>query len=67
MSKLSKFIKDMILPEEVDKERRKEILSEGIIEIWQQEEERKAKEAKEAKKTAKDPLKKARSSKGDSG
>lgn len=60
----------MILPEEVDKERRKEILSEGIIEIWQQEEERKAKEAKEAKeakKTAKDPLKKARSSKGDSG
>ena len=61
MSKFSKFIKDIVLPEVVDKERRKKILSEGIIETWQSEEqERKAKEAREiAKKT----YKKARSSK----
>jgi hypothetical protein len=61
MSRFSKFIKDIVLPEVVDKERRKKILSEGIIETWQSEEqERKAKEAGEiAKKT----YKKARSSK----
>ena len=57
MSTLSKFIKDIVLPEKVDKERRKKIISEGIIETWQSEqEERKAKEAKET-------CKKARSSK----
>ena len=44
MSKFSKFIKDIVLPDVVDKERRKKILSEGIIETWQSEEqERKAK------------------------
>jgi|TARA_B110000116_G_scaffold261817_1_gene266429 hypothetical protein len=53
MSKFSKFIKDIVLPDKVDKERRKKILSEGIIETWQSEEQdRKAKEiAKEAYKT----------------
>ena len=63
MSKFSKFIKDIVLPDVVDKERRKKILSEGIIETWQSEEqERKAKEAKEI---AKETYKKARSSKDD--
>ena len=53
MSKFSKFIKDIVLPEEVGKERRKKILSEGLIETWQSEEQdRKAKEAKEAKEMA---------------
>ena len=53
MSKFSKFIKDIVLPEVVDKERRKKILDDGIIETWKSEEqERKKKEAKEiAKKT----------------
>jgi len=52
MSKFSKFIKDIVLPDKVDKERRKKILSEGIIETWQSEEQdRKAKEiAKEIAK-----------------
>lgn len=64
MSKFSKFIKDIVLPEEVGKERRKKILSEGIIETWQSEEQdRKAKEAKEAKEMAKETYKKARASK----
>ena len=63
MSKFSKYIKDIVLPDVVDKERRKKILSEGIIETWQSEEqERKAKEAKEI---AKETYKKARSSKDD--
>jgi len=64
MSKFSKFIKDIVLPEEVGKERRKKILSEGLIETWQSEEQdRKAKEAKEAKEIAKETYKKARASK----
>jgi len=52
MSKLSKFIKDIVLPKVVDKERRKKVLGDGIIETWKSEEqERKAKEiAKEAYK-----------------
>ena len=55
MSKFSKFIKDIVLPEDVGKERRKKILSEGLIETWQSEEQdRKAKEAKEAKEIAKE-------------
>ena len=62
MSKFSKFIKDIVLPDKVDKERRKKILSEGIIETWQSEEQDcKAKEAKEAKET----YKKSCSSKAD--
>ena len=55
MSKFTRFIKDIVLPDKVDKERRKKILSEGIIETWTgDEQERKAKEAREiAKKTYK--------------
>ena len=61
MSKFFKFIKDIVLPEVVGKERREKILSEGIIETWQSEEqERKAKEAREI---AKEAYKKVRSSK----
>ena len=55
MSKFTRFIKDIVLPDKVDKERRKKILREGIIETWTgDEQERKAKEAREiAKKTYK--------------
>jgi hypothetical protein len=55
MFKFTRFIKDMVLPDKVNKERRKKILSEGIIETWTgDEQERKAKEAREiAKKTYK--------------
>ena len=67
MSKFSKFIKDIVLPEDVGKERRKKILSEGLNETWQSEEQdRKAKEAKEAKEIAKETYKKARASKTES-
>ena len=53
MSKFSKFIKDIVLPEVVNKERRKKILNDGIIETWKSEEqERKTKEAKEIAKEA---------------
>ena len=53
MSKFSRFIKKIVLPDKMDKERRKKILSEGIIETWAgDEQERRAKEAREiAKKT----------------
>ena len=63
MSKFSKFIKDILQPYRMCKERRKKILSEGIIETWTSDEkERKAKEAREiAKKT----YKRIRSSKTD--
>jgi hypothetical protein len=63
MSKFSRFIKGIVLPDKVGKERRKKILSEGIIETWtSDEQERKAKEAREiAKKT----YKRIRSSKTD--
>ena len=61
MSTFSKFIKDIVLPEVVNKERRKKILNDGIIETWKSEEqERKTKEAKEI---AKETYNKARSSK----
>ena len=60
MSKFSKFIKDIVLPDKVDKERRKKILSEGIIETWQSEEQ-----DRKAKEIAKETYKKARSSKDD--
>ena len=55
MSKFTRFIKDIVLPDKVDKDRREKILSEGIIETWTSDEkERKAKEAREiAKKTYK--------------
>jgi len=63
MSKFTKFIKDIVLPDKVSKDRRGEILSEGIIDTWKNEEqERRAKEAREiAKKT----YKRIRSSKAD--
>ena len=51
MSKFTRFIKDIILPDKVGKERRKKILSEGIAETWTgDEQERKAKEAREIAK-----------------
>ena len=51
MFKFSKFIKDIVLPEVVDKERRKRILDNGIIRTWKrEEEERKIKEAREIAK-----------------
>ena len=63
MSKFTRFIKDIVLPDKVNKKRREKILSEGIIETWAgDEQERKAKEAREiAKKT----YKRIRSSKTD--
>ena len=61
MPKFSKFIKDIVLPEKVNKERRKKILSEGIIETWRSEQEER--KAKEARKIAKATYKKIRSSK----
>ena len=63
MSKFTRFIKDNVLPDKVDKDRRKKILSEGIIETWTgDEQERKAKEAREI---AKRTYKRIRSSKTD--
>ena len=61
MSKFSKFIKDIVLPEKVNKERRKKILSEGIIETWRSDQEER--KVKEARKIAKETYKKIRSSK----
>ena len=63
MSKFSKFIKDIVLPDKVDKERRKKILSEGIIETWQSEEQ--DRKTKETKEIAKETYKKVRSSNAD--
>ena len=61
MSKFSKFIKDIVLPEKVNKERRKKILSEGVIETWRSDQEER--KVKEARKIAKETYKKIRSSK----
>jgi hypothetical protein len=61
MSKFSKFIKDIVLPKKVNKERRKKILSEGIIETWRSDQEER--KVKEARKIAKETYKKIRSSK----
>ena len=60
MSKLSYFIKGVILPEDVDKERRKKILGDGIIDTWKNDE--KERKLKEAKELAKETYKNARSS-----
>ena len=60
MSKLSKFIKGVILPEDVDKKRRKKILGDGIIDTWKNDE--KERKLKEAKEIAKETYKNARSS-----
>tara|TARA_B100000519_G_C13884149_1_gene269675 strand:- start:248 stop:445 length:198 start_codon:yes stop_codon:yes gene_type:complete len=65
MSSFSKFIKEVVLPETVSKERRKKILDDGIIATWNNDQtERNVEEAKEI---AKRTYKKARSSedKGD--
>ena len=60
MSKLSNFIRGVILPEDVDKKRRKKILGDGIIDAWKNDE--KERKLKEAKDLAKETYKKARSS-----
>ena len=60
MSKLPNFIKGVILPEDVDKERRKKILGDGIIDTWKNDE--KERKLKEAKELAKETYKNARSS-----
>ncbi|MFL2875318.1 MAG: hypothetical protein ACJZ79_06385 [Pseudohongiellaceae bacterium] len=60
MFKFSKFIKDIVLPEVVDKERRKRILDNGIIRTWKKEEEER--KIKEAREIAKETYRNARSS-----
>ena len=51
MSKLSNFIKDMILPEDVNKSRRNKIIKDGIIGTWKNDEKRqKLKEVRERAK-----------------
>ena len=59
MSKLFNFIKGVILPEDVDKKRRKKILGDGIIDTWKNDE--KERKLKEAKEIAKETYKNARS------
>ena len=59
MFKFSKFIKDIVLPEAVDKERRKKILDDGIIRTWKREEEER--KIKEAREIAKETYRNARS------
>ena len=63
MSKFTRFIKDIVLPDKVDKERREKILSEGIIETWTSDEQKR--KAKEAREIAKKTYKKFRSNKTD--
>ena len=65
MSKFTRFIKDIVLPDKVSKDRRGEILSEGIIDTWKNEEQQRR--AKEAREIAKETYKKIRSSKTDEG
>ena len=60
MFKFSRFLKDIVLPEVVDKERRKKILDDGIIRTWKKEEEER--KIKEAREIAKETYRKARSS-----
>ena len=60
MSKLFNFIKGVILPEDVDKKRRRKILGDGIIDTWKNDE--KERKLKEAKEIAKETYKNARSS-----
>ena len=60
MSKLFNFIKGVILPEDVDKERRKKILGDGLIDTWKSDE--KERKLQEAKEIAKETYKNARSS-----
>ena len=60
-AEINRQVKDIVLPKKVNKERRKKILSEGIIETWRSEQEER--KAKEARKIAKETYKKIRSSK----
>ena len=60
MSRFSKFIKDIVLPDVVDKERRTKILNDGIIQTWKDEEQERNK--KEAREIAKETYKNARAS-----
>ena len=60
MSRFSKFIKDIVLPDVVDKERGTKILNDGIIQTWKDEEQERNK--KEAREIAKETYKNARSS-----
>ena len=60
MSRFSKFIKDIVLSDVVDKERRTKILNDGIIQTWKDEEQERNK--KEAREIAKETYKNARSS-----
>ena len=60
MSRFSKFIKNIVLPDMVDKERRTKILNDGIIQTWKDEEQERNK--KEARQIAKETYKNARSS-----
>tara|TARA_B110000091_G_scaffold55143_1_gene60494 strand:+ start:929 stop:1132 length:204 start_codon:yes stop_codon:yes gene_type:complete len=63
MSKFTRFIKDIVFPDKVGKERREKILSEGIIDTWENEEQERR--AKEAREIAKETYKRIRSSKTD--
>ena len=65
MSKFSKFIKDIVLPEVVDKERRKKILDDGIIETWKSE--KRERRRNKAREMAKETDNKARSSNHEEG
>ena len=60
MFKFSRFLKDIVLPEVVDKERRKRILDNGIIRTWKKEEEER--KIKDAREIAKETYRNARSS-----
>ena len=60
MFKFSRFLKDIVLPEVVDIERRKKILDDGIILTWKKEEEER--KIKEAREIAKETYRNARSS-----
>ena len=59
MFKFSRFLKDIVLPEVVDKERRKKILDDGIIRTWKKDEE--GRKIKEAREIAKQTYRNARS------
>ena len=63
MSKFTRFIKDIVLPDKVGKERREKILRESIIDTRENEEQKRR--AKEAREIAKKTYKRIRSSKTD--
>ena len=63
MSKFTRFIKDIVFPDKVGKERREKILRESIIDTRENEEQKRR--AKEAREIAKKTYKRIRSSKAD--